>query len=157
MLCLTPLSTIFQIYHCGFKHLYWLKRKKWISTTRPMTAIMIALSTAKRIHKEDWQQDVMCIYIRWLCIMCPNYILQYRLSSQYDNANVLNQCIALSPNLCIIPCNIKMWWCSNERPCICVHFASFNDCDIWFWNCSDSVVFFCFSFYFKMSSMISPF
>jgi hypothetical protein len=94
-----------------------------------------APSPTKRIHKEDWQQDVMCIYIRWLCIMCPNYILQYRLSSQYDNANVLNQCITLSPNLCIIPCNIKIWWFSNERPCICVHFASFNDCDIWFWNC----------------------
>ena len=28
-----------------------------------------------------------------------------------------------------------------------IDFASFYDFDIWFWNCSDSVVFFCCSFY----------
>ena len=29
-----------------------------------------------------------------------------------------------------------------------IDFASFKDVDIRFWNCSDSVVFFCFAFYF---------
>jgi hypothetical protein len=37
----------------------------------------------------------------------------------------------------------------SEQLCICVlvvsSFSSFYDCDIWFCNCSDGVVFFCFS------------
>ena len=39
--------------------------------------------------------------------------------------------------------------CTSERSCIClvgcIGFASFNEYLVGFWNCSDNVVFFCFS------------
>ena len=42
----------------------------------------------------------------------------------------------------------------SERSCICVlgfiDFASFYDFDMWFWNCSDSVVFFVSLFYCRL-------
>ena len=33
-----------------------------------------------------------------------------------------------------------------------IDFDSFYDFDIWFWNYSDGVVFFCFSFYFNRNT-----
>ena len=41
---------------------------------------------------------------------------------------------------------------ASERLCICVRgidFATFYNISVWFWNCSYSVVFFYFSFYFR--------
>ena len=46
---------------------------------------------------------------------------------------------------------LRQW---SERSCICVlgfiDFASFYDFDMWFWNCSDCVVFFISLFYFRL-------
>ena len=75
--------------------------------------------------------------------MYPNYIPQYRLSSQDSTCSIKS---IHSHNLCfcIMHCHIikpKLRF-SNDQSCICVHFAFFYDFDILFWNCSDCVVFF---------------
>ena len=41
---------------------------------------------------------------------------------------------------------------------IFLHFSSFYDFDVWFWNCSDSVVFFfqIFTYIHKRNNRLSP-
>jgi hypothetical protein len=73
----------------------------------------------------------------------------YVFTDSYSNTNIFLRKPNKSKTKTMF--HTKLWKVdSYVFVCLCVwgvYFASFYDFDIWFWNCSDSVGTFCFSFH----------